>query len=59
MQFENNVKALIQSHLTMMDQGQKIMPNPMIETKMPESREDEAILKARITEALQKKMAEI
>lgn len=66
MQFENNLKALIQSHLTMLDQGQKIMPNPMIESKVAESmREnqgggtDEASLKARIAEALQKKMADL
>ncbi len=31
MQFENNMKALIQSHLTMLDQGQKVMPSPAIE----------------------------
>ncbi len=64
MQFENNLKALIQSHLTMMDQGQKIMPNPIIEAKVAESlreREgnDEASLKTRIAEALQKKMADL
>jgi len=28
LQFENNLKALIQSHLTMLEQGHKIMPNP-------------------------------
>jgi len=28
MQFENNLKALVHSHLTMMDQGREIMPNP-------------------------------
>jgi len=66
MQFENNMKALIQSHMTMLDQGQKIMPNPMIETKVAEglreAREsgvDEATLKARIAEAVQKKMADL
>jgi len=31
MQFENNMRALIQSHLTMLDQGQKVMPSPSIE----------------------------
>jgi cell division initiation protein len=31
MQFENNMKALIQSHMTMLDQGQKVMPSPSIE----------------------------
>jgi cell division initiation protein len=55
MQFESNLKAMLQSHLSMMDQGQKIMPNPMIEMPMTE----DAQLKARITETLQKKMAEL
>lgn len=55
MQFENNLKALIQSHMTMLDQGQKIMPSPMIETP----RDEEAQLRARITETLQKKMADL
>ena len=62
MQFENNLKALITSHLTMLDQGQKIMPNPIIENKVGEvqlSGGDEAALKARITEALQKKMVDL
>ncbi len=30
MQFENNLRALLESHLAMMEQGQKIMPNPQI-----------------------------
>lgn len=34
MQFENNIKAIIQSHFTMLDQGQKIMPNPIFENTM-------------------------
>ncbi len=28
MQFENNMRALVQSHIAMLDQGTKIMPNP-------------------------------
>ena len=28
MQFENNLRAVVQSHLSMLDQGNKIMPNP-------------------------------
>lgn len=31
MQFEGNLKALLQSHLTMLDQGNKIMPNPALD----------------------------
>lgn len=30
MQYENNLRALIQSHLTMMEQGHKVMPDPEI-----------------------------
>lgn len=59
MQFENNLKALVQSHLTMLEQGQKIMPSPMIEPKISaEIREaDEAqTLKAKISEAIQKNL---
>lgn len=42
MQFENNMKALIQSHLTMLDQGQKVMPSPAIEPALNlEIKEDE------------------
>lgn len=59
MQFENNMKALIQSHLTMLDQGQKIMPNPMIEPRInSEFREaDEAqTIKNKVAEAVAKKI---
>ncbi len=28
MQYENNLRALVQSHIAMMDQGHKIMPDP-------------------------------
>ncbi|MGE4132048.1 MAG: DivIVA domain-containing protein [Bdellovibrionales bacterium] len=63
MQFENNVKALIQSHLTMLDQGQKIMPNPIIEAKVAETKPsqpvDEQLIKSKVTEALQKKMIDL
>lgn len=40
MQFENNMKALIQSHLTMLEQGHKVMPSPVIETRVPQTFED-------------------
>lgn len=30
MQYENNLKALVQSHLTMLEQGHKVMPDPDI-----------------------------
>jgi cell division initiation protein len=59
MQFENNMRALVQSHLQMLEQAQKIMPNPIIEPKITsEIREsdDNQALKAKITEAIQKNM---
>lgn len=34
MQFENNVKALVHSHLTMLEQANKVMPNPTIEPRL-------------------------
>ncbi|MAV91272.1 MAG: cell division protein DivIVA [Bdellovibrionaceae bacterium] len=34
LQFENNLKALIQSHMAMMEQGQKIMPNPSLDPSL-------------------------
>ena len=59
MQFENNMKALIQSHLTMLDQGQKIMPNPVFEPRpsaeFKEAEETQA-LKNRVSEAVNKKI---
>jgi cell division initiation protein len=34
MQYENNLRALVQSHLTMMEQGHKVMPDPEINLNM-------------------------
>ncbi len=57
MQFENNMRALVQSHLTMLEQGQKIMPNPVIEPKISaEINDNDEALKAKITEAIQKNL---
>lgn len=60
MQFENNMKALIQSHLTMLDQAQRIMPNPVLDPRM-EIREsamnsDEQSLRDKISQAVAKKI---
>lgn len=57
MQFENNLKALVHSHLTMLEQAQKIMPNPIIEPKITadiRDADEATLLKAKITEAIQK-----
>jgi cell division initiation protein len=56
MQFENNLKALIHSHLTMLDQGQKIMPNPHFQAPEATAPIDEAeLIKSRVTQAISKK----
>jgi cell division initiation protein len=34
MQFENNLRALIQSHLTMIEQGNKVMPSPGFDSRL-------------------------
>src|SRR4051812_11071819 len=54
MQFENNLKALIQSHLTMLEQAQKIMPNPEIDRRT-EITEDNS-LKNKVADAVAKKI---
>ena len=59
LQFENNMKALLQSHMQMLDQGLKIMPNPAFQPRIDSSfiEEDEASsLKARIAESIQKNL---
>lgn len=32
LQFENNLRALMQSHISMLEQGKKIMPDPIVPT---------------------------
>lgn len=59
MQFENNMRALVQSHLTMIEQSQKIMPSPMIDSRMNlEIVEDDttAAIKSKVAEAVQAKL---
>lgn len=58
MQFENNMKALVQSHMTMIEQSQKIMPNPVIEQRISiEMVEDDSqAIKNRVSEAIQSKI---
>src|ERR1044072_970049 len=34
LQFEQNLKALVQSHLAMLEQGHKIMPSPPVDPRM-------------------------
>jgi cell division initiation protein len=59
MQFENNLKALVQSHIAMLEQGHKIMPSPAVDTRITldisEPNEEQA-LKAKISEVVQSKI---
>ena len=60
-QFENNLRALMQSHLSMLEQGQKIMPNPQVDARMlaeEKDRDETQLLKSRVSDAIQKKMAD-
>lgn len=55
MQFENNIRALMQSHLTMLDQGNKVMPSPMMEPRLNVEIQDsdESLgIKAKVAEAV-------
>lgn len=56
MQFESNLKALVQSHLAMIDQGQKIMPSPSSDNPRAAEYDQEALIKSRVSEAIQKKI---
>lgn len=59
MQYENNLRALVQSHLTMMEQGHKIMPDPALENMSFSEKENNAnseleAIKANVAEAVTK-----
>jgi cell division initiation protein len=57
MQFENNLKALVQSHLAMLEQGHKIMPSPVVDPRASISENsDDAALKAKINEVVHNKI---
>lgn len=61
MQFEHNLRALVQSHLTMMEQAQKVMPNPSLSTtnvsiepamNLEIRDEDARLIKQRVSQAV-------
>ena len=55
MQFENNMRALVQSHLTMLDQANKVMPSPKIEGQLNmeiQESEDPGAIKAKVAAAI-------
>ena len=51
MQYENNLRVIVQSHLTMIEQGHKIMPDPELAVIPQAPREVEAI-KSSVAEAV-------
>ncbi len=66
MQFENNLKALVGSHLTMIEQGQNVMPSPKVGHEAPRPKKqtnpsavltslgEEEQIKSNITQAISK-----
>jgi cell division initiation protein len=57
LQFESNLKALIQSHLTMLDQGQKIMPSPDLSlsiTREVDQIHEEDLIRSKVHDAVTK-----
>ncbi|MBX7230567.1 MAG: DivIVA domain-containing protein [Bdellovibrionales bacterium] len=55
MQFENNLRALMQSHLSMLDQGHKLMPTPGVESRVGleiQESEDPTAIKAKVSDAI-------
>lgn len=63
MQFENNMRAVVQSHLTMLEQSAKVMPNPSTTHVEPSlnlemQEEDEArSIRDRVTQAVNKSVS--
>lgn len=58
MQFENNLKALVQSHMAMLEQGHKIMPSPVVDARISmDISEDDQSLKNKISEVVHGKIA--
>ncbi len=57
MQFENNIRAIVQSHLTMLEQGHKIMPSPILEARFNvdlNEEEDAKAIRAKVNDAVSK-----
>ena len=52
MQFENNIKAIVQSHLAMLDQGHKIMPNPDYHAHSLDFREENDVIAQNVENAV-------
>lgn len=57
MQFENNLRALAQSHLAMLDQSHKVMPSPGLEPRlnnldMVEREDAPQVIKSKVSDAI-------
>lgn len=52
MQYENNLRALVQAHLTMMEQGHKIMPDPEVAVMQASSSGEVDAIKTSVAEAV-------
>ena len=51
MQFENNLRALINSHMTMLNQGQTVIPNPVMNVEAKAEAEDS--IKTKVKSAIE------
>jgi cell division initiation protein len=59
MQYENNLRALVHSHLQMLEQGQRLMPDPNIEINkytgpQAQASKDMDAIRANVTDAVQR-----
>lgn len=64
MQYENNLKALVHSHLQMMEQGQKLMPDPELEVTrytgpQGQATRDMDAIRANVADAVQRSARQI
>ena len=59
LQFENNLRAIMQSHLTMLEQGHRVMPDPQISPALKNEsfqESDVEAIKANVKEAVQRSL---
>ncbi len=53
-QFENNIRAVVQSHLSMLEQGNKIMPTPDFQTQALDFRDENETIADNVEKAVKK-----
>lgn len=54
MQYENNLRALVHSHLNMMEQGQKTMPDPDVVKQMAIAQTEAEAIKSSVADAVKR-----